>query len=79
MGVRCGSNGSSLVGLPCLSVCFNMLLHTPPPPSLLPPRCRPPPPPLPSPAAGFWFFVLPIYMWVKNLVWPRTGPLADKF
>ena len=56
-----------------------MLLHTPPPPSLLPPRCRPPPPPLPSPAAGFWFFVLPIYMWVKNLVWPRTGPLADKF
>ena len=29
--------------------------------------------------AGFYYFVLPVYMWVKNLVWPRSGPLADKF
>ncbi|EFN58710.1 hypothetical protein CHLNCDRAFT_140353 [Chlorella variabilis] len=28
---------------------------------------------------GFWYFLLPVYMWLKNLVWPRTGPLADKF
>lgn len=28
---------------------------------------------------GFWYFMLPIYMWLKNLVWPRSGPLADKF
>lgn len=28
---------------------------------------------------GFWYFVLPVYMWLKNLIWPRTGPLADKF
>lgn len=30
-------------------------------------------------SAGFYYFVLPVYMWLKNLVWPRTGPLADKF
>lgn len=30
-------------------------------------------------AAGFWYFLLPVYFWLKNLVWPRTGPLADKF
>lgn len=30
-------------------------------------------------AAGFWYFVLPVYFWLKNLVWPRSGPLADKF
>lgn len=30
-------------------------------------------------AAGFYYFVLPIYMWLKNLVWPKTGWLADKF
>lgn len=35
-----------------------------------------PRPPLP---AGFWYFLLPIYMFLKNLVWPRSGPLADKF
>jgi MPBQ/MSBQ methyltransferase len=29
--------------------------------------------------AGFYYFVLPLYMWVKHLVWPRTGPLADLF
>jgi MPBQ/MSBQ methyltransferase len=29
--------------------------------------------------AGFYYFVLPIYMWVKNLVWPRSGPLAKYF
>ena len=29
--------------------------------------------------AGFYYFVLPVYMWLKNLVWPKTGPLADKF
>ena len=29
--------------------------------------------------AGFYYFCLPIYMWVKNLVWPRSGALADKF
>ena len=29
--------------------------------------------------AGFYYFVLPVYMWFKNLIWPRTGPLADKF
>ena len=28
---------------------------------------------------GFWFFLLPIYMWLKNLIWPHSGPLADKF
>jgi hypothetical protein len=33
----------------------------------------------PSFATGFWYFLLPVYMWLKNLVWPRTGPLADKF
>ena len=30
-------------------------------------------------AAGFYYFVLPIYMWIKNLVWPRSGPLAKYF
>ncbi|KAL4535690.1 hypothetical protein Ndes2437B_g06408 [Nannochloris sp. 'desiccata'] len=29
--------------------------------------------------AGFYYFVLPVYMWFKNLIWPKTGPLADKF
>lgn len=29
--------------------------------------------------AGFYYFVLPIYMWVKNLIWPKSGYLADKF
>ena len=29
--------------------------------------------------AGFWYFLLPLYMWVKDKLWPRTGPLADKF
>lgn len=33
----------------------------------------------PSSVAGFWYFLLPIYMFLKNLVWPRSGPLADKF
>ncbi|KAL4432848.1 hypothetical protein ABPG77_008174 [Micractinium sp. CCAP 211/92] len=28
---------------------------------------------------GFWYFLLPVYMFLKNLVWPRSGPLADKF
>lgn len=23
--------------------------------------------------AGFYFFVLPIYMWVKNLLWPKNA------
>lgn len=22
---------------------------------------------------GFWFFLLPIYMWLKNLVWPKNA------
>lgn len=30
-------------------------------------------------AAGFYYFLLPVYMWLKNLVWPKSGPLADKF
>jgi MPBQ/MSBQ methyltransferase len=29
--------------------------------------------------AGFYYFVLPVYMWFKNLIWPKSGPLADKF
>jgi MPBQ/MSBQ methyltransferase len=29
--------------------------------------------------AGFYYFILPIYMWVKNLVWPKHGPLAKYF
>lgn len=29
--------------------------------------------------AGFYYFILPIYMWLKNLVWPRHGPLAKYF
>jgi MPBQ/MSBQ methyltransferase len=29
--------------------------------------------------AGFYYFVLPIYMWIKNLIWPKTGPLAKYF
>lgn len=29
--------------------------------------------------AGFYYFVLPIYMWLKNLVWPKQGPLAKFF
>lgn len=24
--------------------------------------------------AGAYFFILPIYMWLKNLVWPRNAP-----
>lgn len=23
--------------------------------------------------AGFYFFVLPVYMWLKNLVWPKNA------
>ena len=22
--------------------------------------------------AGFYYFVLPVYMWLKNLVWPKN-------
>jgi MPBQ/MSBQ methyltransferase len=29
--------------------------------------------------AGFYYFLLPVYMWLKNAVWPRSGPLAEKF
>jgi len=29
--------------------------------------------------AGFYYFMLPVYMWVKHALWPRTGPMADKF
>lgn len=29
--------------------------------------------------AGFYYFVLPIYMWIKDKVWPKSGWLADKF
>lgn len=29
--------------------------------------------------AGFYYFVLPIYMWIKNLIWPKSGPLAKYF
>lgn len=29
--------------------------------------------------AGFYYFVLPIYMWVKNLIWPRSGKIAEWF
>lgn len=25
-------------------------------------------------AAGFYYFVLPIYMYLKNLVWPKNAP-----
>ena len=28
---------------------------------------------------GFWYFLVPIYMYIKNLVWPKRGPLADAF
>ena len=28
---------------------------------------------------GLYYFLVPVYMWVKNLVWPTRGPLADKF
>lgn len=21
--------------------------------------------------AGFYYFLLPVYMWIKNLVWPK--------
>ncbi|EIE26395.1 S-adenosyl-L-methionine-dependent methyltransferase [Coccomyxa subellipsoidea C-169] len=24
--------------------------------------------------AGFYYFVLPVYMWLKNLIWPRNAP-----
>ena len=24
--------------------------------------------------AGAYFFILPIYMWLKNLIWPRNAP-----
>lgn len=24
--------------------------------------------------AGSYYFLLPIYMWLKNLVWPRNAP-----
>lgn len=33
----------------------------------------------PTAARSFYYFVLPIYMWIKNAVWPRTGPLAERF
>jgi MPBQ/MSBQ methyltransferase len=23
--------------------------------------------------AGFYFFLLPIYMWIKNLIWPKDA------
>lgn len=23
--------------------------------------------------AGFYYFVLPVYMWLKNLVWPKNA------
>jgi len=26
-------------------------------------------------AAGFYYFVLPVYMWLKNLVWPKAWPM----
>lgn len=25
-------------------------------------------------AAGFYYFVLPVYFWLKNLIWPRWLP-----
>lgn len=25
-------------------------------------------------AAGGYYFLLPIYMWLKNLIWPRSLP-----
>ena len=24
--------------------------------------------------AGFYYFVLPVYMWIKDKVWPRSLP-----
>ncbi len=24
--------------------------------------------------AGFYYFVLPVYMWIKNLIWPKNLP-----
>lgn len=24
--------------------------------------------------AGFYYFVLPVYMWIKNLLWPKNLP-----
>jgi hypothetical protein len=29
--------------------------------------------------AGFYYFLVPIYMYLKNLVWPKSGPLAKHF
>lgn len=29
--------------------------------------------------AGFYYFLLPIYMYLKNLIWPRTGKWAEHF
>lgn len=29
--------------------------------------------------AGFYYFLLPIYMWIKNLIWPRKGRFAQYF
>ena len=43
-------------------------------------RPLPSSPPLPPLfPRSFYYFLLPIYMWLKNAVWPRSGPLADKF
>ena len=25
--------------------------------------------------AGFYYFVLPVYMYLKNLVWPKSWPM----
>lgn len=30
-------------------------------------------------AAGFYYFLVPIYMFLKDLIWPRSGPLAKYF
>lgn len=24
--------------------------------------------------AGSYYFILPIYMWIKNLIWPKNAP-----
>lgn len=26
-------------------------------------------------SAGFYYFVLPIYMYIKNLIWPKSWPM----
>lgn len=58
---------------------FFRTLRTASSPHCLSATAAPTPDHLPFTCAGFWYFLLPVYMFLKNLVWPRSGPLADKF